>query len=50
VDRVEVLEGGDSIYIDSDLSHSFRCVGEKPAKALAVLWTNWTPERPRSKP
>lgn len=50
VDRVEILERGDSIYIDSDLSHSFRCVGEKPAKALAVLWTNWTHERSRTRP
>ncbi len=40
VDRVEVLEAGDSIYIDSDLSHSFRCLQNKPAKAIAVLWTN----------
>jgi transcriptional regulator with XRE-family HTH domain len=38
VDRVEILKPGDSIYIDSDLSHSFRCVSDKPAKALAVVW------------
>ena len=38
IDRVEVLEPGDSIYIESDLSHSFRCVDGHPAKAIAVLW------------
>jgi transcriptional regulator with XRE-family HTH domain len=38
VDRVEVLEPGDSIYFESDISHSFRCVSEEPAKALAVIW------------
>jgi transcriptional regulator with XRE-family HTH domain len=40
VDRVEVLEVGDSIYFESDLSHSFRCVGEKPARALVVVWSS----------
>jgi transcriptional regulator with XRE-family HTH domain len=39
IDRVEVLEPGDSIYFESDLSHSFRCIGENPAKALAVIWS-----------
>jgi len=39
VDRVELLEPGDSIYFESDLSHSFRCVGDKPATALAVVLT-----------
>lgn len=39
VDRVEVLEPGDSIYFESDLSHSFRCISPKPAKALAVIWS-----------
>jgi len=39
IDRVEVLEPGDSIYFESDLSHSFRCLGEKPAKAIVVVWT-----------
>jgi transcriptional regulator with XRE-family HTH domain len=37
VDRVEVLETGDSIYFESELSHSFRCIGEKPAKAIVVV-------------
>jgi transcriptional regulator with XRE-family HTH domain len=37
VDRVEVLEAGDSIYFESDLSHSFRCLGEKPARAIVVV-------------
>ena len=39
IDRVEVLEPGDSIYFESDLSHSFRCLGEKPARAIVVVWT-----------
>jgi transcriptional regulator with XRE-family HTH domain len=39
IDRVEVLEPGDSIYFESELSHSFRCLGEKPAKALVVVWS-----------
>jgi transcriptional regulator with XRE-family HTH domain len=38
VDRVEVLEPGDSIYFESELSHSFRCLGEKSAKAIVVVW------------
>lgn len=38
-ERVEVLAPGDSIYFESDLSHSFRCVSENPAKALAVIWS-----------
>ena len=39
IDRVEVLGPGDSIYFESELSHSFRCLGEKPARALVVVWT-----------
>lgn len=39
VDRVEILSTGDSIYFESDISHSFRCVSETPAKALAVIWS-----------
>ena len=38
VDRVEVLEAGDSIYFESDLSHSFRCLGEEPTRAIVVVW------------
>ena len=38
VARVEVLESGDSIYFESDLSHSFRCLGEKAARAIVVVW------------
>lgn len=36
--QVEILNPGDSIYFESDVSHSFRCLGEAPAKALAVVW------------
>ena len=39
VDRVEVLESGDSIYFESDLSHSFRCLGGKAARAIVVVWS-----------
>ncbi|MDY6908668.1 MAG: cupin domain-containing protein [Thermodesulfobacteriota bacterium] len=38
-DRVEILEPGDSIYFNSDISHSFRCLSDKPAKAVAVLFS-----------
>jgi transcriptional regulator with XRE-family HTH domain len=38
VDRTEVLHPGDSIYLESDLSHGFRCVSDT-AKGLAVIWT-----------
>jgi len=38
VDRLETLQPGDSIYFESDISHSFRCASEKSAKALAVIW------------
>jgi transcriptional regulator with XRE-family HTH domain len=37
VDRVEVLETGDSLYFDSDISHGLRCLGDQPAKAVAVV-------------
>jgi transcriptional regulator with XRE-family HTH domain len=36
--QVEILNPGDSIYFESDVSHSFRCLGKAPAKALAVVW------------
>ncbi|MBA4392631.1 MAG: Cro/Cl family transcriptional regulator [Desulfobacca sp.] len=39
VDRVEVLDPGDSIYFESDISHSFRCLSETPAKAIVVVWS-----------
>lgn len=37
-DRVEVLQAGDSIYFDSDVSHSFRGLGAQPARAIVVVW------------
>ncbi|MEJ5299727.1 MAG: XRE family transcriptional regulator [Thermodesulforhabdaceae bacterium] len=39
IDMVEILEAGDSIYLDSSISHAFRCIGDKPAKAVAVIWS-----------
>lgn len=36
--RMEVLNPGDSIYFESDVSHSFRRIGQSPAKAIAVIW------------
>jgi len=39
IDRVEILEPGDSIYFESDISHSFRCLSEQPARAMVVVWT-----------
>jgi transcriptional regulator with XRE-family HTH domain len=38
-DRVEVLQTGDSIYFEAEVSHSFRCLGEQPARALVVVWS-----------
>lgn len=38
VGQVEILNPGDSIYFESEVSHSFRCLGEAPAKALVVVW------------
>ncbi|RPJ07856.1 MAG: XRE family transcriptional regulator [Deltaproteobacteria bacterium] len=37
-DHLEVLEPGDTIYFESDVGHSLRCLGEKPAKAIVVVW------------
>ena len=37
-DHVEVLNPGDSIYFESDVSHSLRCLTGAPAKAIAVVW------------
>jgi transcriptional regulator with XRE-family HTH domain len=39
VDRVELLNPGDTIYFESDLSHSFRCLGDEPARAVVVVWS-----------
>jgi len=38
IDRVEILEPGDSIYFESDLSHSFRSLSNSPARAVVVVW------------
>jgi len=38
IDHVEGRNPGDSIYFESDLSHSLRCLGGSPAKALGVVW------------
>jgi transcriptional regulator with XRE-family HTH domain len=38
VDHVEVLNPGDSIYFESDVSHSLRCLAGAPARAIAVVW------------
>ena len=37
-ERTEVLEAGDAIYFESDINHSFRALGEKPATAIGVIW------------
>lgn len=36
--EVHVLAPGDSIYFESDLPHSFRCLSEKTARAIVVVW------------
>ena len=38
-DRVEILEPGDTIYFESEISHSFRCIGDEVAKAIVVVWS-----------
>jgi transcriptional regulator with XRE-family HTH domain len=37
-ERMEILNPGDSIYFESDISHSFRRISQSPAKAIAVIW------------
>ena len=37
--QVIVLYNGDSIYFHSSIPHSVRCVGERAAKALAVIYS-----------
>ena len=37
-DRIEILEAGDAIYFESDINHSFRALGKKPATAIGVIW------------
>ncbi len=38
-DQVEVLRAGDTVYYDSSCPHLVKCVGDRPAKILAVLYT-----------
>ena len=38
-DRVEILKPGDTIYFESDINHSWRSLDEKPARAIAVVWS-----------
>ena len=38
-DQVEILLSGDTIYFESEINHSFRSLDEKPAKAIAVVWS-----------
>ncbi|RTZ89984.1 MAG: Cro/Cl family transcriptional regulator [Deltaproteobacteria bacterium] len=37
-DEFFVLEEGDSIYFDSSIPHGYRGIGEKPPKALVVVY------------
>ncbi len=37
-DRLEVLNPGDNIYFQSDISHGFRRISQGPARAIAVIW------------
>ena len=41
-EEVTILQPGDCLYFESDVSHAFRSLGEKPAKALIVVYA---PER-----
>jgi transcriptional regulator with XRE-family HTH domain len=38
-DRVEILLPGDTIYFESEINHSCRSLDEKPARAIAVVWS-----------
>ncbi|MFZ5571380.1 MAG: helix-turn-helix domain-containing protein [Thermodesulfobacteriota bacterium] len=38
VDQVHVLEPGDSIYFESDIAHSFRCLSDQTARAIVVVF------------
>jgi transcriptional regulator with XRE-family HTH domain len=37
-ERTEILNPGDAIYFESDISHAFRGLDNKKAKAIVVLW------------
>lgn len=37
--QVETLQPGDAIYYDSKRPHLIKCLGKKPAKIIAVLYT-----------
>lgn len=41
-DRTHILDSGDSVYFDSNSSHSYRCAGETPAEVIIVT----TPQQP----
>ncbi|WP_025323798.1 helix-turn-helix domain-containing protein [Deferrisoma camini] len=38
-DEVRTLKPGDSLYFESDVSHAFRALGNKEARALVVVYT-----------
>ena len=38
-DQVFIIYAGDSLYFESDISHSFRALGEKEAEALIVVYS-----------
>lgn len=37
-ERTEILTPGDAIYFESDVSHAFRGLDNKAAKAIVVVW------------
>jgi transcriptional regulator with XRE-family HTH domain len=39
-DHSDVLHAGDAIYYDSNIAHHVRCLGEQPARILAVLYSD----------
>ena len=38
-DDTRLLQPGDCLYFDSDLSHAFRSAGDRTAQALVVVYT-----------
>ncbi len=38
-DQTRSMKRGDCLYFDSDVAHAFRSLGERPARALVIVYT-----------
>ena len=45
-DCVQVLTGGDGVYFDASMAHSYRCMGTTPASAIIVTMHHSTVAQP----